>query len=707
MKIARFFSLSMLILLSSLCSLVLAQTPASGSAKSTPPPPPAPPSPTAIYPQIVRVSYLEGDVRVTRGKEAEKAAGTTWEKAVAGLPIETGYNLATGAGRAEIEFEDASTVYLAENSVLVFSDLKTAGGVPHTELSLLAGTATLHLRPESGESFILKTPTDGVTTSYPGKAYLRITSYSDAIAITPQKDESYQLDAPGSAEQKSTKGQTQYFNDGLTIAPPAQSDETAFAVWDAWVADRVKQRSAAMAAVMKAAVLTAPLPGLADMNGQGAFFACAPYGTCWDPPGDPNQQQTTGQPPAAQQQPDFSLAFKPAAVSLAPGGRVTAYLSVTNLNGFSGLVDIAPSLPAGFSCTSCSGQIDQVQPLPVLLAADPSLPEGTYIVQFTGASGTVAHQVTLTVYVYTAPPPDLSLVPAPAEVSGLIFPCFPGGINFLAAGDIRIGRGTYLVSLQDAPYSWAVCHAGSWIYRQNHYVWVVGRRRHHHPPIHWIKSKHTEGYVPLHPRDATGKPPVNRKHDVYALSGKKAGQVERTQFDAKNKIESLQEPPKQFRNAYLHPLEPAGEPQIATHAMLDKQVGVALRFNDKSQRFEMATGAGAGDKKSTEFNPLNGHNSNLRTGADGNVVARGNAGAHTGTHTGGIHTGGAAHAGAAHSGAAHTGAAHTGGAHTGTAHTGGGHTGGGHAGGGHAGGGGGHGGGGHGGGGHSGGGGHR
>jgi len=275
MHIVRFRNPAILFLFGFLTTVLPAQGPGAGAGKSTPPPAPAPPSPTAVYPEIVRIGYLEGDVRVTRGAQAEKATGTTWEKAVANLPIETGYNLVTGAGRAEIEFEDASTVYLAENSVLVFSDLKTAGGVPHTELSLLAGTATLHLRPESGESFILKTPTDGVTTSFPGKAYLRITSYSDAIAITPQKDESYQLDAPGSAVQKSAKGQTQYFNNGLSIAPPAQSDETAFAAWDAWVADRVKQRSAAMTAVMKDAGLTAPLPGLADMRAGRFLSMCA------------------------------------------------------------------------------------------------------------------------------------------------------------------------------------------------------------------------------------------------------------------------------------------------------------------------------------------------------------------------------------------------------------------------------------------------
>src|ERR1039458_2524038 len=90
-----------------------------------------PPANPVTYPQIVRLSYVEGDVRISRGKEADKqlekesGATTGWEQAVANLPIETGYSLVTGTGRAEIEFEDASVVYLADNSVLAFNELST------------------------------------------------------------------------------------------------------------------------------------------------------------------------------------------------------------------------------------------------------------------------------------------------------------------------------------------------------------------------------------------------------------------------------------------------------------------------------------------------------------------------------------------------------------------------------------------------------
>src|ERR1700760_4080269 len=121
----------------------------------------------ATYPQIVRISYAEGDVRVSRGTR-----GATWETAVTGLPLETGFNLVTGKGRAEIEFEDTSTLYLGDNSALALNDLHTTAGIPSTELALLAGTATLNLDESiAGESFRLFTPTHSIAADYPSKVY--------------------------------------------------------------------------------------------------------------------------------------------------------------------------------------------------------------------------------------------------------------------------------------------------------------------------------------------------------------------------------------------------------------------------------------------------------------------------------------------------------------------------------------------------------
>ena len=233
------------------------------------------------YDQIVRLSLVEGDVRISRGKEAEQATGGAWGQAQTGIPIETGFSVVTGKGRAEIEFEDASTVYLGENSVLTFDQLTATGGVPRTEVMLVSGTATLNVRPEfPGELFILKTPIGRITVRYPNVNFIRVNSYLDAMSLTPQEDSVLHQ---GSTEKHSVKGQTTTYNIYGLIVPEPSGAQNEFAEWDDWTAKRIAARDVATTAAMKEAGLSSPIPGLAEMMDRGTFFACAPYGTCWEP----------------------------------------------------------------------------------------------------------------------------------------------------------------------------------------------------------------------------------------------------------------------------------------------------------------------------------------------------------------------------------------------------------------------------------------
>src|SRR3984957_1772849 len=250
----------------------------------------------ATYAQIVRISYVEGDVRIARGEQNEKTAGEPWEQAVADLPLETGFSLVTGNGRAEIELEDASTIYLGENSVLPFTVLHTTSGIPYTGVALLSGTLSLAIRPYiAGEKLVVNTPTDSVVVKYPLRAFLRVNSYIDGTRLTSQASEGLHL--PELAPKQTGKVQTMTLRDGHVLEATGPDDPGAFAEFDKWVADRVAQRAAAMADVMKAAGLTAPIPGLADMQAHGTFFACAPYGTCWQPASSDDELQAAGRSP--------------------------------------------------------------------------------------------------------------------------------------------------------------------------------------------------------------------------------------------------------------------------------------------------------------------------------------------------------------------------------------------------------------------------
>jgi hypothetical protein len=240
--------------------------------------------PAEVMPEIVRLSFVDGDVRIMRGEDGRKVSGTEWQQAATDTPMEGGFSLATGAGRAEIEFEDASVAYLAPHSVLMFDQLAAVDGVPFSRMQLLSGTMTMRLRPEFvGERYLVVTPQGALRLGFPRAAYFRVASYLDATVMTPLDDATRGV-YPGSRE-KLAPGESLVVQSGYAVPAPTadsspQPDADGF---DAWVTSRLKARDAAMAVMEQEAGLKEPIPGLAEMQGQGAFFDCEPYGRCWEP----------------------------------------------------------------------------------------------------------------------------------------------------------------------------------------------------------------------------------------------------------------------------------------------------------------------------------------------------------------------------------------------------------------------------------------
>jgi hypothetical protein len=529
----------------------------------------------ATYAQIVRISYVEGDVRIARGDEKGKPADAAWEKAVVDLPLETGFSLVTGVGRAEIEFEDAATLYLGENSVLTFNDLHTTSGVPYTDLGLLTGTVSLNLHSYiAGDKFFLRTPTDTLSSKFPNPWVARISSYLDGIAYTTLDSDALVL--TGVAEKTLVKGHTQYYRDGRQVDLAGSSDPAAFADWDHWVADRVAQRTAAMAEMMKASGLTVPIPGLSDMQGQGTFFACPPYGTCWEPAAQDGRQEPGDK---------VSQARPPSVQSFGQGAHV---------------VRASFDQPPGFN------EAQAISPLS----------------------------------------PD----PLRVATTQIYFPCFPAAIRYRMARDPVTGIDrvvdTGLVP-NSAGWNWAACHAGSWVQRRHHYCWVAGHKRHHIPPVRWVKSGNKVAVVPIHPYDVKGRPPINRKEEVFALNNKNGLSVERVKFQPGHTIEELKSPPREYRNAHLPPLTRIGAPHMEAHVMRDGLrggnlagvKGVPLGFDSKLQSFTMAKDVVHSGRTVTVSAPV--------TNRTGTLQTRG--GTFAGVH-GGFSNGGGARAGGGFSG---------------------------------------------------------
>jgi hypothetical protein len=536
MSIARCSNFPILLLIASLTTF----TNTSPAADT-----PTPPS-NRTYDQIVRLSLVEGDVRVSRGKEGEHATGDEWEQAAVNLPIQTGFSLVTGKGRAEIELEDASTVYLGDNSVLIFTEITTTNGVPYTQLSLVSGTATLHVQTTfPGERFVLRTPTDGVTLPYPGKTFTRVNSYIDAMSLTPQEDATIRV---GPTPERTVKGQTVTLSHNQVITPATTADPDAFTEWDNWTSERVAAWDKTTTATMKEAGLTSPIPGLAELKDHGTFFACAPYGTCWQP-----------------------------------------------TNGW-GEHEAAPKLVNAQLESPQSPDLSQQQPTPAA-----SLPPSAQAIQSVGPAAILRTE-------YGEP-----------------FPCSPNRIRYLIARDPVTGKDKVLRTELDstgAPYYWAVCHSGSWIYRERRYVWVAGTKRHHHCPVHWVKYGGNKGYVPIHPHDVAGKPPINMKHGVFEPSGYKGDSVQHVAFNSSIPVKVLDGTPKEFLKPYFQPLQRAEAPHLEAHLVKDglapgrdtatRPAGTAITFDHKSQSFMLARQVTEGGKNTTVTEHFGGRSESLQ-----------------------------------------------------------------------------------------------
>src|SRR5689334_11458397 len=90
--------------------------------------------------RIVRLSQVDGDVQVDRD------AAQGYEKAFLNMPITAGMKLRTNAvGRAEIEFEDGSTLRIVPHTNIAFPELSLRdSGAKVTTISIQDGTAYLN-----------------------------------------------------------------------------------------------------------------------------------------------------------------------------------------------------------------------------------------------------------------------------------------------------------------------------------------------------------------------------------------------------------------------------------------------------------------------------------------------------------------------------------------------------------------------------------
>jgi hypothetical protein len=124
--------------------------------------------------------------------------------------------------------------------------------------------------------------------------------------------------------------------------------------------------------------------------------------------------------------PDFSLTASPSSITLAQGTPGISIITVTAINGFSAQVSLTVTSPAQLSASISPTSVTGSGTATLTVAG--STP-GTYTVQVTGLSGSLAHSVTLTVTVTSTTAGIVCLVQPGSSTCPLSPPAFTGAVG--------------------------------------------------------------------------------------------------------------------------------------------------------------------------------------------------------------------------------------------------------------------------------------
>ncbi len=233
------------------------------------------------YARVVRLSLVDGDVQIARphSQADGQRSDTGWEQAVVNMPIQQGYSVATGRGRAEIEFESGATARLADNSVLQFTELALSGGGRISKMTLTQGTGTFYANLSRDDSFEVLTPTIHVTL--PEKASFRVDAFDDGTTVSVLKG-NVDVNSRAGTNRLSKGHELTYRTsegDQVQITRNPKPDE-----WDRWVSDRDEVIRTGDRAALQ--YVSSPYSyGLADLYSYGSWYPVAGYGLCWRPYG--------------------------------------------------------------------------------------------------------------------------------------------------------------------------------------------------------------------------------------------------------------------------------------------------------------------------------------------------------------------------------------------------------------------------------------
>jgi hypothetical protein len=219
--------------------------------------------------RIVRLSDVQGSVQI------DKNTGMGFESAFLNLPIKQGTQVKTrDRGRAEIEFEDGSTLRLTPNTTVEFNTLGLSdSGKRISVINLVEGMAYVNWLGKSGDQFSLNFSREKIALDR--AAHFRVETSPQVAKMAVFKG-NIDVDGPAGkvvVEKKKTASFDGADNDKYSIAKNVE--EAPLDSWD---------KEASSYHDQYAKNNSSPYGyGVSDLNYYGAYSNVPGYGMMWQP----------------------------------------------------------------------------------------------------------------------------------------------------------------------------------------------------------------------------------------------------------------------------------------------------------------------------------------------------------------------------------------------------------------------------------------
>ncbi len=223
--------------------------------------------------RIVRLSDVHGSVQM------DKNTGLGFERAFLNLPITQGVQLQTSAsGRAEIEFEDGSTLRLAPDTKVQFSTLGlTDSGQRISVIHLIEGMAYVNWMSKS-DAFTLNFANEKVELNHPAHFRAETTPTLSNSKLAVFKGD-VEVTGPSGKVLVSKKKMATFGSSADDKYTLAKLEEDPLDSWDKEAADYHQQY-----AQQYAKQNSSPYGyGLSDLNYYGSYQNISGYGLMWQP----------------------------------------------------------------------------------------------------------------------------------------------------------------------------------------------------------------------------------------------------------------------------------------------------------------------------------------------------------------------------------------------------------------------------------------